>query len=298
MVGLPGSGKSTKAQELARQYNGIVLSSDTIRKTLTGSEADQSKNEIVFRELYSMMREMLKEGKTVIIDATNVSLKGRLHTLRETRGIPCQKIAYVVNTPVDVCIQRDLSRDRTVGVDVIKKYERSFIPPQYFEGFDDIIIDKIEPHNPAALSYIMSNMKNFNQRNPHHLYSLYEHCVKLANNYPQHCEEHFAGTVHDVGKLYTQVIDDAGIAHYYNHDSVEAYYLISHTELVPSGYDIMYVLFLVAYHMRAHRDIAIGTKAGMKYKQLFGDFWYKQLMRFAENDRKASGTYKSVGRTE
>lgn len=48
MMGLPGSGKSTKAYQLSCDYVCPVISSDEIRKEITGSEDSQDCNEEAF----------------------------------------------------------------------------------------------------------------------------------------------------------------------------------------------------------------------------------------------------------
>ena len=136
-------------------------------------------------------------------------------------------------------------------------------------------------------------MKYFNQKNPHHIYSLGEHCYKLGRNYSARVEV-VAGILHDVGKLFTQKIDENGVAHYNGHDSVGTYYLASHPEVVPTrnNWDNFFeTLFYVNYHMRAHRDFC-GERAERKYRKIFGGKRFDRLMRFAECDRIASGTYK------
>ena len=70
LAGLPGSGKSTYAEELVRKEGFVVHSSDKIREEL-GDVNDQSKNEQVFTILHKRIKEDLRSGKNVIYDATN-----------------------------------------------------------------------------------------------------------------------------------------------------------------------------------------------------------------------------------
>lgn len=53
MVGLPASGKSTYAQELAEEMRAVICSSDAIRKELFGDENSQDNNEEVFKLLHT-----------------------------------------------------------------------------------------------------------------------------------------------------------------------------------------------------------------------------------------------------
>lgn len=129
MVGLPGSGKSTYAKELIKKGRAdIILSSDAIREELTGDESNQTVNDKVFKLLYQRMNDYLAEGKSVVVDATNTTLKSRLRIMSECRVL-CSKEAIVVNPTVLECYKRDSSRDRTVGEQVINRFLSGFQCP-------------------------------------------------------------------------------------------------------------------------------------------------------------------------
>lgn len=301
MVGLPGSGKSCRANQLKWVYNAEVLSSDKIRKDFLGDENDQSNNEFVFKKLYEKLKKFLSQGTNVILDATNTSLKSRLHIMDEVKDYKCDKIAYVMTTPVEECIQRDAERERTVGEEVIRKFERSFQSPHKCEGWNTIIFHDIKPFATNEFLSMRKKMNNFNQHNPHHIYALGEHCRRVSFHYEEDEAEYEAAYWHDVGKMFTQRFDEKGIAHYYNHDSVGAYWIMSHTDVIDTlgytskPYDFLSdVLFFISHHMKAHRDIAPGTKAEKKYRRIFGNELYERLMKFAEYDKIASGTYEKT----
>lgn len=102
----------------------------------------------------------------------------------------------------------------------------------------------------------------------------------------------WAGRLHDIGKLSTKKFDENGIAHYYNHDCIGTYYIASHPELVNlESWELNKMLFIINNHMHAHNDFK-GEKAEKKYRDLFGNEWFDELMQFAEYDRRASGTYE------
>ena len=128
--GLPASGKSTYAKEKLKSEETIVLSSDELRKELLGNESDQTNNEIVFRTLYARAKEYLQNGKNVVIDATNINIKARRGLLSNFAKMPIERIAIVFATPFEICIERDKSRKRTVGEEVIKK----FLYLQFFQN--------------------------------------------------------------------------------------------------------------------------------------------------------------------
>lgn len=207
MVGLPGSGKSTYAKELVKNKKAdIILSSDSIREELTGDENNQTVNDKVFKLLYQRMNDYLAEGKNVIIDATNTTLKSRLRIMSECK-VSCSKEAIVVNPTVLECYKRDSGRERTVGEQAINRFLSAFQCPQKFEGFDSIKFTEKKTHN-VSLGDVISRMKEFDQENPHHIFNLGKHCLmleielkKLSITNPSIL---YAGIIHDVGKLFTK----------------------------------------------------------------------------------------------
>ena len=75
MVGLPGSGKSLRAKNLAVKENAIIHSSDNLRQELFGDKNTQDNNEELFKELHRRIKHDLKGEQNVIYDATNISYK-------------------------------------------------------------------------------------------------------------------------------------------------------------------------------------------------------------------------------
>lgn len=141
LIGLPGSGKSTYASKYLSQ-DCEILSSDRIRKELLNDEKNQENNQLVFSTLFERAKQFLTEGKNVVIDATNVNLAERQASLENFKDFNVRRIAIVINTPFKKCVERDRSRERSVGIGVIRKFERIFTKPTKKEGFDEIIYVK------------------------------------------------------------------------------------------------------------------------------------------------------------
>lgn len=283
LVGLPGSGKSTIASTFE---NFEIFSSDKYRELLLGNASDQSNNELVFSTLYKNLRSYLLNGGNAILDATNITLKSRLKILDYVKDIPnLSKKCLIVNTPVTTCIKNDSKRERKVGSNIILKIEKSFQCPQYFEGWDDIKVDKIYKKHPKGENEILPMMKGFDQQNPYHKFTLDIHCSKVRDCFKGNSLLSEAGYLHDIGKLLTQTFDDSGIAHYYNHANVGTYYLLSHPYIIKNN--LLDVLFYINYHMLAH-DLKEGAKSYNKYKKLFGKPKLELLLKFAEADKISS----------
>ena len=316
MVGLPGSGKSTIAEEIAKNLNTCVISSDMIRKDLTGDENNQEQNDQVFKLYYTTLKGHLRAGHNIVLDATNTTLKVRRkiftcldefikdvehYNLHNYSRRDFEVIAYVIPTPFEECISRDKNRERSVGRDVIDKFRKSFQFPQKFEGFDQIFVfgygdSDIGLYDQYLAYSVMQLMAGFDQKNPHHKFDLLKHCLALGNICMKDPVMSIAGIWHDVGKLFTQQVDEEGIAHYFSHDSVGTYYLLDKLNIFGlSNWDDIYeVLFYINYHMRAHKDLR-NSKAERKYRNLFGNSRYDRLIDFANKDMIASGTFEEYG---
>jgi len=282
LVGLPASGKSTFAKTLVNEDT-VLLSSDALRKELLGDEKCQENNELVFRTLYSRAKKYLIDGKNVIIDATNINMKDRKRTLSNFKGMQIKREAIVFATPFTECVKRDEQRKRNVGKEVIKKFLHRFEMPMLFEGFDRIICNKAKEEYDIKM--ILQIMNCFDQKNPHHKFNVGEHCDKCAEHLKELTQNENlieAGQFHDCGKIYTQTIDEGGIAHYYSHHNVGAYVC-----LCSNKYFDWEALFYINYHMAPFSWKEEKTKT--KYKELFGEEYYNNLLLLNKCDKIASG---------
>lgn len=133
MVGIPGSGKSTIANQIP---NAVVISSDAIRKELYGAEEIQGNGKQVFDLVYKRIGEELTKGHDVVFDATNLTPRARNAVFR----FSAEHIAVYVRTNLDTCLTRNAARLRTVPKEIIFKMNGRLIPPSKLEGFKTIII--------------------------------------------------------------------------------------------------------------------------------------------------------------
>jgi len=138
LAGISSSGKSTYAQTLAQQTGAVIISTDSIRKELSGTEEDQSKNGLIFTVILPRrIHEALKEGKSVIVDATslkpvdraNLSVRANFNTRLE---------CHYTEPDVKRALKFQEGRQRKVPESVIHKQASKFVTPTYHEGFDRI----------------------------------------------------------------------------------------------------------------------------------------------------------------
>ncbi len=242
MIGISGSGKTTYAHSLSQ--NAVVLSSDEIRKELYGKEEEQGDPAKVFELMFNRTMAALRAGKDVIYDATNVVRKRRVALLQK---LPKEtfKVAVVVATPIQECLDRNKERERRVPRDVIMKQLRSFEVPLESEGFNHITVVLSGTENDEFYLRICNRMSH---DNPHHKRSVGEHIqamVKAAKDmdYTMYklCK------YHDIGKALTKTIDENGIGHFYGHENVSAYIALNLTA-------DPHLAAMVGAHMKLHYE--------------------------------------------
>ena len=296
MIGVPGAGKSYVANQLKTEFDAEIFSSDKYRARLLGDERDQSNNDLVFRTLHREMKTALDAGKSAIFDATNVNRKKRVALLTAlSLGKEVNKVAFVVAPPMEVCIERDKNRARTVGERVIHKMVSAFQFPQYFEGWDGIVVygyDGPPKYDIEERKKLLDMMRGFNQRNPHHKYDLLTHCGALSACYQNGSVEQQAGLFHDIAKSFSWLIkeDDLGYFHFPSHDCAGAYFMVSHLSAFDfdKWEDFYEAIFFINEHMH-WRDIRKSDKTYQKYVALFGYELCHRINQFVKNDEFASG---------
>ena len=148
LIGLPGSGKSSLAGQLAVQIpESYIISTDAIRAELFGEEAVQGPWLLVWRQVEAQFRaavEQINDGKIsrAIYDATNAARRKRRDVLTLARAAGFTKITGIwVDTPLQVCLERNRRRDRSVPEAVIERMYRQLrdAPPSPAEGMDRLL---------------------------------------------------------------------------------------------------------------------------------------------------------------
>ena len=291
LVGLPVSGKSSVA-EIYKEKGYNIHSSDELRKELYSDENNQSNNTKLFETLNKRAKLDLENGVSIVYDATNLSYKRRKSFLETLNKVECIKHAIVLATPFNECINRDIKRERSVGMYVIDKMYKSFSIPSKMEGFNIIDIkysnlDNEEYNIVTKIEYL----KKMNQFNTNHTLSIGDHCYKVYKSLLKEDDKlSRAGLMHDIGKQYTMSFKNSkgeytNQAHYYNHESVSTYESMFYLKDSFSIEDTVYICNLIQYHMRPH--MLTTEKSINKFKKFLGDDFYKDLMLLHEADKNA-----------
>ncbi len=134
MVGLPRSGKSTRAKHMANHTPKSVpiVNPDSIRLALHGQPYIQEAEPYVWAIAKTMVRSLFLAGHDeVIFDACNNTKKRR----DEMRSKHWDRVYHIIDTPAEVCIER--VGERTELIPVIERMAAQHEPVEDFdEDFD------------------------------------------------------------------------------------------------------------------------------------------------------------------
>lgn len=120
LLGASGSGKSTLAGRLFDPSE--VLSSDGLRASLTGSEADQRASGVAFRILHRTLEHRARVGRLTVVDATNVRAEHRRPLWARARAAGLPTVAIVLDLPPAELLARNAGREgRVVPVDIVER---------------------------------------------------------------------------------------------------------------------------------------------------------------------------------
>lgn len=147
MIGLPGSGKSTWAAHFAAQSADYrLIATDEVRAQLYGDAAIQGDWLAIWRAVLQQLQasyRAIAQGQAagVVYDATNVRRRHRREFIQAAQGLGYQPLTGVwVDTPVAICLERNLRRSRQVPPEIIEKMSRQLTaaPPTVAEGLDHL----------------------------------------------------------------------------------------------------------------------------------------------------------------
>ena len=140
-IGLPGSGKTT----WFRRRGVTPLSSDLLRSILFDDVEEQKFQGLVFTTLRSLLLARLKAHMPWnYVDATNLSAHERRQWIRMSKSFGYEVQAVFFDVPLDVCLERNRSRDRMVSEDVMRKMAEKLKPPLFEEGFSKITVVRVK----------------------------------------------------------------------------------------------------------------------------------------------------------
>jgi len=140
-IGLPGSGKTT----WFRRRGVTPLSSDLLRNILFDDVEEQRYQGLVFSTLRSLLRaRLIARMPWNYVDATNLSTHERRQWIKMAQSFGYEVQAVFFDVPLEVCLDRNRQRDRSVSEDVMRKMGEKLKPPAFEEGFSKITVVRVK----------------------------------------------------------------------------------------------------------------------------------------------------------
>ncbi len=140
-IGLPGSGKTT----WFRRRGVTPLSSDLLRNILFDDVEEQRYQGLVFSTLRSLLRaRLIARMPWNYVDATNLSHHERRQWIKMATSFGYEVQAVFFDVPLEVCLERNRSRDRSVSEEVMRKMAEKLKPPAFEEGFSKITVVRVK----------------------------------------------------------------------------------------------------------------------------------------------------------
>ena len=142
LKGLPGSGKSTTAKKLVADHPNVWkrVNKDDMRAMLDVGHHTKGNEKFVLKLRDIIIYEALKDGKSVVIDDTNLHPKHEkqirevVANYRAETGQDIKIEVRLIDTPLEECIKRDLKRTASVGERVIREAYRKYFQKREARG--------------------------------------------------------------------------------------------------------------------------------------------------------------------
>lgn len=147
MSGIPGSGKTTVALGLKTILpKVVVVSSDDVRKKVTGDVNDGTKEPLVWETFEKDIIQASKEYDIVVADSTALTNELRMKWFNAFRPHFKHIELIYLDIPFEICWQRNMNRTRNVPMNPMAGMFKLMELPneQVLRNFDSIISIKEE----------------------------------------------------------------------------------------------------------------------------------------------------------
>lgn len=148
-IGISGSGKSRLYNLNYQNY--VKICPDDIRKELTGSISDQSKNKEVFELAQKRIDDCIANDKNVFYDATNINTEYRKKFVNKYKRTNVRIVYVILPADVNISYQR-------IKNDLDNKVDRSKVPYQVllrqYEMYKETLNSQFKDENVDEIIYL------------------------------------------------------------------------------------------------------------------------------------------------
>lgn len=148
-IGISGSGKSRLYNLNYQDY--VKICPDDIRKELTGSISDQSKNKEVFELAQKRIDDCIANDKNVFYDATNINTEYRKKFVNKYKETNVRIVYVILPADVNISYQR-------IKNDLDNKVDRSKVPYQVllrqYEMYKETLNSQFKDENVDEIIYL------------------------------------------------------------------------------------------------------------------------------------------------
>lgn len=139
LCGVSGSGKSYYSKELSNKIGATIISSDDIRKELTGSQSNFEADSYMWRTIIPQkIRSSLLKGNC-IMDSTGYTKKLRKPLIEYGMEIDAFLECHYFENDLVRAIKQNQLRERVVPLEVLERQSARWVTPTMDEGFNLIL---------------------------------------------------------------------------------------------------------------------------------------------------------------
>lgn len=166
-VGIPGSGKTTFARQLAKRLDAVILSSDSIRIWMWGSrdaipssqhgiEEKRQANELTFGAMNYAANQVLSTGRSVIYDcnANRISERQEKHDIAKKQD--AVSLVIRIKVPYEVSLTRVQLREDT--------HDQRQMPLEKAQAVLKRFLDEIEEPTAKEKTIFIDGQQAFEQQ--------------------------------------------------------------------------------------------------------------------------------------
>ena len=136
VCGLPGSGKTSLAERLARETRALFLSPDEWMSRIVGDGYDEARREQVERIQWELAERLLARGLDVVLDNGFWSREERRRLRASAEGLGAEVRLHFLDVPLDELKRRLAARNRNlprhafpVDAGDLERWSALFEPP-------------------------------------------------------------------------------------------------------------------------------------------------------------------------